>query len=61
MRKNAERGTSNEVEIVIDGKSIPLTPFPQEIIENTIHGMVSTLKGIPESYKELTITIRRMT
>ncbi len=36
---------ANRVSLVVDGKSIPLNPFTQEILEGAIKGMISSLKG----------------
>ena len=30
----------------VNGKDIPLTEFPDEFIQNTILGMISSLKGV---------------
>jgi ribosomal protein S9 len=34
-----------DVTIKVNGEEIPITPFPNEIINNTIMGMLSPLKG----------------
>jgi hypothetical protein len=36
----------DDVKIVVNGNELPLTPFPKEIITNTIIGLVSPLKGV---------------
>ena len=36
------------VEVTVNGKDIPLTPFPNDIISNTLVGMVSSLRGIED-------------
>jgi hypothetical protein len=38
-----ERG---DVKLIINGNELPLTPFPTDIITNTITGLVSSLKGV---------------
>jgi hypothetical protein len=38
-----ERG---DVKLIINGNELPLTPFPTDIINNTITGLVSSLKGV---------------
>jgi len=43
-----EEPLQEEVEIYINEKRIPLNPFVEEIIKNTIKGMLSTLKGFEE-------------
>ena len=35
----------DDVTIAVNGEDISLTPFPVQIIGNTLHGLVSTLKG----------------
>jgi hypothetical protein len=34
--------------LIVNGKIIPLTAFPNEFIQNTILGMISSLKGVRE-------------
>jgi hypothetical protein len=38
-----ERG---DVKLIVNGNELPLTPFPTDIITNTITGLVSSLKGV---------------
>jgi len=35
-----------DVKITVNKKELPLTPFPNDIIANTITGFVSSLKGV---------------
>jgi hypothetical protein len=37
-----------ETSLEVNGRSIPLTEFPDEFIQNTIIGMISSLKGVGE-------------
>ena len=37
-----------EISIKVNGKEIPLTEFPTEIIKNTISEMLKSLKGVDE-------------
>jgi hypothetical protein len=37
-----------EISIKVNGKEIPLTEFPTEIIKSTICGMLKSLKGVDE-------------
>lgn len=46
------------VEIKVDGKKIPLSEFPEEIISNAIVGMVKSLKGVDE-FNKLEILIEK--
>lgn len=47
-----------EVEVKIDNKKIPLNPFVQGIIKNSILGMLKSLKGVEEK-GDISIKIRR--
>lgn len=38
----------NDINIKINGKTIPLSEFPADFIKNSICGMLSTLKGVDE-------------
>jgi hypothetical protein len=44
--KNMEK-----ISIKVNGKEIPLTEFPSEIIKNVICGMLRSLKGIDKIKK----------
>jgi len=46
------------VKLFVNGNELPLTPFPEEIITNTITGMVSSLKGVGK-IDSLKITVKR--
>lgn len=49
---------SNQVELRVNGKMIPLSEFPEEFIKNTIIGMVSTLKGVDENVELISLTVK---
>jgi len=49
-----ERG---DVKLVVNGNELPLTPFPRDIITNTITGLVSSLKGVGK-IDSLRVTVR---
>jgi hypothetical protein len=38
-----------DVTVKVNGEDIPITPFPNEIINNTVTGMLSTLKGFDKA------------
>ena len=38
----------DNISIKVNGKQIPMTEFPSEIIKNTICGMLKSLKGVDE-------------
>lgn len=44
--------------ITVNGRNIPLTDFPEQIITNTIVGMLSSLKNV-QNIKEVTIQLKR--
>ena len=47
------------VELKVDGKEIPLSEFPQEIIGNATAAMAQSLRGVDESWKIIEIRIYR--
>ncbi len=47
----------DDISIKVNGKQIPLTEFPSEIIKNTICGMLKALKGVDE-IKDVEISFR---
>lgn len=55
-RVRARRGET-EVALFANGKSIPLNAFAKEIIANTVLGMASALKGMPQASK-LDVSVR---
>jgi hypothetical protein len=40
----------------VNGKDIPLTEFPDEFIQNTILGMITSLKGV-KNIETVTISL----
>jgi len=46
-----------QIEVYIDGKHLPMKDFVQDIVKSTIWGMLSTLRGVPETPKNIEITI----
>jgi molybdopterin-guanine dinucleotide biosynthesis protein B len=40
------RNKMEDIKIKVNGKNIPLTEFPTEMIKNTICGMLTSLKGV---------------
>jgi hypothetical protein len=50
---------TKQVELIINGKKIPLTEFPEEFIKNTLIGMVSSLKGVNENIETISLTISK--
>ena len=50
---------TKQVELIINGKKIPLTEFPEEFIKNTVLGMVSTLKGVDEDIETISLAFSK--
>ena len=46
----------DKISVKVNGKEIPLTEFPAEMIKNTVFGMLKSLKGVNE-IKEVEIRI----
>ena len=49
----------SSVSLYIDGDSVPMNVFVQEIFKNTILGMVNSLKGIQENPELITLSLTR--
>ncbi len=47
------------MKLVVDGKGIPLNEFVEKILNGTIVGAVTSLKGIERDWKKIEITISR--
>jgi hypothetical protein len=47
------------VELKVDGKTIPLSAFPQEIIGNVAHAMAQSLRGVGQDWTEMEIKLVR--
>jgi molybdopterin-guanine dinucleotide biosynthesis protein B len=52
------KSTHHHLRIIVNGKDIPLTEFPEQIITNTIVGMLGSLKDV-ENIKDVTIQLKR--
>ncbi len=48
-----------KVELLLDGKKIPMNEFVQKIVVNVIKAMVETLHNIDSEWKEISIHIER--
>lgn len=51
---------SDQVELVVNGKKIPLSEFPKEFIKNTLIGMVSSLKCVDENVEMISLTVKNV-
>ncbi len=47
-----------KVELIVDGGTIPLNDFTQEIIGNVATAMAESLRGVKADWKEITIKIQ---
>lgn len=47
-----------DLSVLVNGKEIPLTKFPTQIISNTIMGMLGSLKNV-QNINEVTIELKR--
>lgn len=48
IKKEIQKTVAPHLRITVDGKVIPLTEFPEQIITNTIRAMVGSLKGVQD-------------
>lgn len=48
----------HEAEVLIDGKPLPLVPFVEKLVAETVSAMIGSLKG-GEGAKEITVVVRR--
>ena len=48
-----------KVELVVDGKRIPLNTFVQKVFCNVVSALISALKGVDEDWKEVEIRLTR--
>lgn len=48
-----------ELELIIDGKDIPMNRFVEKMIGGVVAGTVQSLDGVDENWQELTLTISR--
>ena len=47
------------LKLKVDGKEIPLNEFVEKILDGTITGAVTSLRGIKEDWKKIEIEIER--
>ncbi len=48
-----------ELNLVVDGKAIPLNDFVSKLMSGTIVGAVTSLKGIREDWKKIEVEITK--
>jgi hypothetical protein len=47
------------VDLICDGLDIPLNPFVQRFIQETVSGMVRALDGVPAESRTIELKIRK--
>jgi len=47
------------VKLRVDGRVVPLNAFVQTMFQETIRGMISALKGVPENAREIVIHLKK--
>jgi hypothetical protein len=50
---------AGKVEIRIDGERLPISNFVQRFTARIVEGILASLKGVPENYREVSLTIQR--
>jgi hypothetical protein len=48
-----------KIELLVDGRKIPMNDFVQKIVLNVIKAMVETLHSIDSEWKDMSILIER--
>lgn len=48
-----------KIELLVDGRKIPMNDFVQKIVGNVIKAMVETLHTIDNRWKEISIHIKK--
>jgi len=48
-----------EIELIVNGKKIPLNRYVQTVFCNVISALISTLKGVDEEWESVEIRIRK--
>jgi hypothetical protein len=59
MKETSRRKSKGAgVDLVCDGREVPLNPFVQRFIRETIKGMTLALDGVPENPRMIEIRVR---
>jgi len=51
--------TTLSLKLKVDGKEIPLNEFVEKILNGTITGAVTSLRGIKEDWKKIEVEIQK--
>lgn len=52
-------GDKMKVELIVDGKKIPMNKFVQKFVGSTVKGMVETLDDVDASWKKVSIQLEK--
>lgn len=55
--KNFPGSEEARVELRCDDKAVPMNPFVQRFVQETVRGMVRSLEGVPETPETIEIRI----
>lgn len=47
------------IELLVDGKKVPMNSYVRSVFTKVIEAMVSTLKGVDEEWKKIEIKLER--
>ena len=47
------------VKLFVDGKEIPLKKFVEKVLNGSLVGTITTLKGVEKDWKEIEIRIKK--
>lgn len=59
MKETRNRRKKMKIELLVDGRKIPMNEFVQKIVGNVIKAMVETLHTINSDWKEISIHIEQ--
>jgi hypothetical protein len=58
-RTNSRRCLALDVELLVDGKDVPLNSFTQKIIGNVLAGVVESLKDVDPNWKKIVVELEQ--
>jgi hypothetical protein len=48
-----------KVTLVVDGKTIPMNHFTQEVMEKVVSGVAGSLRGVDPQWKKMVVEVER--
>ncbi|HII07317.1 MAG TPA: hypothetical protein HA349_08420 [Methanotrichaceae archaeon] len=48
-----------KVKLVVDGKTVPMNHFAQEIMEKVVSGVAESLRGVDPQWKKMVVEVER--